>query len=338
MELEAVASVVEEMRDVASTSHDSKKDVKKKGSGRFTKTIKAMMSRNKKIKISTDAQEEQDDETRIVGLTSLKSIIGHTKAAAGVGAFIKAAIAVNRRVVPPTAGCQDPNPMYGSDLGRSLYPVLRGHLRPPTSALKAGVSAMGFGGINAHVVVESGDLPIQRLTPAVCEEALLASAQDGELFVFGADCRASLVAHLQTLRPIVAECAIGDLCDLSASLLAKLPLNPVVRAAIMAGSPASLVEKIDQVLAAPHDAAFDGPQVWLQDCRASSHVRVAFLCPGQGSENLDMARWIIERVPALAERARQLAHISASYNGGPDIMTGKLVVVADQPYPTTYTH
>ncbi|MCI5122065.1 MAG: polyketide synthase, partial [Candidatus Electrothrix sp. AUS4] len=41
---------------------------------------------------------------RSCGVTSLKSIIGHTKAAAGIGGFIKAVMAVNRRVLPPTAG------------------------------------------------------------------------------------------------------------------------------------------------------------------------------------------------------------------------------------------
>jgi acyl transferase domain-containing protein len=30
-----------------------------------------------------------------------------------IGAFIKAVIAVNRRVIPPTAGCKDPSPEFG---------------------------------------------------------------------------------------------------------------------------------------------------------------------------------------------------------------------------------
>jgi acyl transferase domain-containing protein len=49
---------------------------------------------------------------RNCGVTSFKSIVGHTKAAAGIGAFIKAVMAVNRRVLPPTAGLKDPNPIF----------------------------------------------------------------------------------------------------------------------------------------------------------------------------------------------------------------------------------
>ena len=57
-------------------------------------------------------QCDEKASLRSCGITSLKSLVGHTKAAAGVGTFIKAVMAANRRIIPPTAGCDQPNPVF----------------------------------------------------------------------------------------------------------------------------------------------------------------------------------------------------------------------------------
>lgn len=51
---------------------------------------------------------------RSIGVTSFKSIVGHTKAAAGIGGLIKAVLGVNQRIIPPTAGCKEPNSIFES--------------------------------------------------------------------------------------------------------------------------------------------------------------------------------------------------------------------------------
>ena len=100
-------------------------------------------------------------QLRPCGITSLKSIIGHTKAASGIGGLIKAVMAVNRRVVPPTAACSDPHQAFDS-AARRLYPVRHGRQEPADRQLTAGVSSMGFGGINCHLTLVSGDAPDDR--------------------------------------------------------------------------------------------------------------------------------------------------------------------------------
>ncbi|MEP7218164.1 MAG: polyketide synthase, partial [Bacteroidota bacterium] len=109
---------------------------------------------------------------------SVKAIIGHTKAAAGVAGLIKATLALHHQILPPTTGCETPHPEMSGE-----SPVLRalgaGMIWPEDQPLRAGVSAMGFGGINAHVVLESPVPDRRALTPR--EETLLRSAQDTEL-------------------------------------------------------------------------------------------------------------------------------------------------------------
>ncbi|MGH3310681.1 MAG: polyketide synthase, partial [Streptomyces sp.] len=85
---------------------------------------------------------------------SVKSMIGHTMPAAGIAGLIKAALAVHHGVLPPTLHCEDPNPA----LARTGFVPLdrsRPWERPASGApRRAGVNAFGFGGINAHVVLE----------------------------------------------------------------------------------------------------------------------------------------------------------------------------------------
>ncbi|MEZ4270842.1 MAG: polyketide synthase, partial [Myxococcota bacterium] len=128
---------------------------------------------------------------RRCGVTSFKSIVGHTKAAAGVGAFIKAVMAVNQRVIPPTAGCEQPHDVFSDD-SSPLYPVVRGKVLEENAQLRAGVSAMGFGGINVHVTLKSADAPLQKISAGTDKRSAMASYQDSEVYCLAGWDRADL--------------------------------------------------------------------------------------------------------------------------------------------------
>ena len=168
-------------------------------------------------------------QLRPCGITSIKSIIGHTKAASGIAGLIKAAMAVNRRVVPPTAACNDPHQAFDRK-ARRLYPIRLGRLEPSEKVMVAGVSAMGFGGINCHVAIASGDAPDDRLSPVLDETALLAHAQDSEVFALGADDETSMLARIHRLIDLAQGASIAELADLSAELSRQvdpdMPLRP----------------------------------------------------------------------------------------------------------------
>ncbi|WP_435838884.1 beta-ketoacyl synthase N-terminal-like domain-containing protein [Streptomyces abikoensis] len=81
---------------------------------------------------------------------SVKSMIGHTMPAAGAAGLIKAALALHRRTLLPTLHCEDPHPDL---LATRFRPAAEA--RPwEAETRRAGVNAFGFGGINAHVVLE----------------------------------------------------------------------------------------------------------------------------------------------------------------------------------------
>jgi amino acid adenylation domain-containing protein len=87
-------------------------------------------------------------------LGSVKSNIGHLGAAAGVTGLIKAALALEHELIPPTLHFKRPNP--GLDLESSPFFVNAEPLAWERGSLprRAGVSAFGIGGTNVHVVLE----------------------------------------------------------------------------------------------------------------------------------------------------------------------------------------
>ena len=93
--------------------------------------------------------------TASVALGSVKSNIGHLKAAAGAAATLKVALALRDKVLPPSVNCAHTNPDI--DFAHSPLYVnteLRPWTVPPDGVRRAGMSAFGFGGTNFHIVME----------------------------------------------------------------------------------------------------------------------------------------------------------------------------------------
>ncbi len=100
-----------------------------------------------------------------VGVSSIKSQIGHLLGCAGSAGLLKALLAVNKGVLPPNGQFKTLSESH--DLKGSLYIVEDAKPWEPEGGKtrKAGVSSYGFGGINYHMVVEEmtqGYRPMKR--------------------------------------------------------------------------------------------------------------------------------------------------------------------------------
>jgi acyl transferase domain-containing protein/NAD(P)-dependent dehydrogenase (short-subunit alcohol dehydrogenase family) len=107
------------------------------------------------VKALTDVFATSNGQGSWCALGSVKSQIGHTKAAAGAAGLIKAAMALHDKILPPTAKVTQPIEQLAD--GRSAF-YLNTKKRPWISKgaepRRAGVSAFGFGGSNFHCVLE----------------------------------------------------------------------------------------------------------------------------------------------------------------------------------------
>lgn len=215
-------------------------------------------------------------------ISSIKANIGHTKAAAGVAGLIKASLALRAQVLPPAIGCDEPHEQLRAG-ATALRVLKRGELFPPDARLRAGVSAMGFGGINTHVALEVAS-DERRHTLFARERALLSSAQDAELFLFGARDHADLAAQTERLRAYAHRLSRGELTDVAATLARDLG-RARVRAAVVASSPSQLAARLAAL--SPHAHQRGGrrldPAAGIFFNAEPGQTRVGFLFPGQGS-------------------------------------------------------
>jgi enediyne polyketide synthase len=235
----------------------------------------------------TEVRREGAAKAPAAAVASIKANIGHTKAAAGVAGLIKAALAVHQQVVPPATGVREPRPeLQGEEaalrIARDAEPW------PQSQPVRAGVNSFGFGGINAHVTMESAEPP--RNTGLSSLSRLLAeSSQDAELFLFAASSKTELTAALEPLARLASRLSYSELADASTALAAGLG-SGAWRGAIVASSPDELAERVEATLSLLKKGTSGSPQHHLNTAGgiflgvASSFApRIGLLFPGQAS-------------------------------------------------------
>ncbi len=120
------------------------------------------------IEVAALTQAFATDRRGYCALGSVKTNIGHCDVAAGIMGLIKTALALQHRQIPPTVHFQVPNPAI--DFARTPFYVADRLLEWQAEPRRAGVSAFGFGGTNAHVVLE--EAPAPAVEPAATERPL----------------------------------------------------------------------------------------------------------------------------------------------------------------------
>ncbi|PRC47568.1 polyketide synthase, partial [Mycobacterium sp. ITM-2017-0098] len=99
-------------------------------------------------------------------LGAVKSNLGHLEAAAGIAGFAKAVLALQHNRIPGNLGYQNPNPHIPFDKLRLKVVDEHTDWAPAGRPRRAGISSFGFGGTNAHVVIEQAPV----FAPAPVEE------------------------------------------------------------------------------------------------------------------------------------------------------------------------
>jgi acyl transferase domain-containing protein len=214
-------------------------------------------------------------------LGSVKGNIGHTEGAAGIAGFIKACLALDRRLLPPTLHSDSENPQLR--LAEKGLRLAHGPVRLPKGTVRGAVSSFGLGGTNAHVVLASA--PVTR-RPA-------ASGGIGVLTV-----SANSVQALQRNIPTLAETLdgqpeerLGQLCHSTNRVKSSLRY----RIAIAATSTMDVTLELRRLLR-------DADSVAERSARPSGQPRMAFLFTGQGSQYAGMSKALHEACPPYRAR------------------------------------
>ena len=221
---------------------------------------------------------------RPVSVGSVKTNIGHAGSAAGIAGLLKAALAIEHSMIPPSLNYASANPeielkRFGLQVNTTLVPwPVAEHPR------RAGVSSFGMGGTNAHVIVEQP--PAQPETPAGArDEPVIA-------WVLSGRSEQALANQAQRLLAYVADHVDLSVLDVGWSLVATRSVFEH-RAVLVGSDRAALMGGLTNLAAGdPGSGVVVG--------RAKPAGKTAFVFPGQGSQWLGMGRQLYERFPAFA--------------------------------------
>ncbi|MFC7546917.1 SDR family NAD(P)-dependent oxidoreductase [Plantactinospora sp. GCM10030261] len=216
------------------------------------------------------------DDRGWCGLGTVKSNIGHLSQAAGVIGFIKAALAVERGIVPPTINIEEPTPAIDFDSTPFHLVTSVAGWPAETWPRRAAVSSFGIGGTNAHAILQ--EPPARPARPATDRPAYLlrVSAASPTALRDTAD---RLATHL-------AEATDVDLADVAYTLAAGRTQHRH-RGYVVASGPADA-------------AAALRDRKRLRLGAADGEPRVVLLLSGQGAQYAGMGAELYRTEPEFA--------------------------------------
>ncbi|MET7298773.1 type I polyketide synthase [Embleya sp. NPDC005575] len=230
------------------------------------------------------------DAGRPLWLGSLKSNLGHTQAAAGVGGMIKMIMAMRHGVLPGTLHVDRPSTHVDWSAGAvELLTEAREWPSTPGRPRRAGVSAFGASGTNAHLILE--EAPEEETVPDAADQ-VPGSTAGLVPWVVSARSAGALRAQAQKLRDFAAADADPDVVDIGWSLV----------------SSRSRFEHRAVVLGRDRDELVGGLTSLSNGVESAAVVRgvagevggVVFMFPGQGTQWAGTARQLYDTFPVFA--------------------------------------
>nr|WP_282434937.1 type I polyketide synthase [Nocardia panacis] len=225
------------------------------------------------------------DADRPLWLGSLKSNIGHTQAAAGAAGVIKMVMAMCHGVLPKTLHVDAPSSHVDWTTGRvELLTAARDW--PETGRpRRAGVSAFGVGGTNAHVILEQAPVaePAELVGSVELDDAVwVLSGRGGE----------ALAGQARRLGRYLERCPDLGVADVARSLLGRSVFEH--RAVIVGGDRSELMAGLAAV-------AEQVPASGVVSGVAHEQGKTVLVFPGQGAQWLGMGRQLHAMFPVFAQ-------------------------------------
>ncbi len=274
-----------------------------------------------------------------IGLTSVKSQIGHLKSAAGVAGVVKAAMAIHEKVLPPQINFDKPNHFIKWEETPFYVITKPGEWKRISSDIprRCAVSAFGFGGTNFNVVLEEFDRDIyyswkkakedqgkspipspepEVKTATVSNEAEISLDMDkvrayleteghkeGEAFLFSSDNPIDLLK--QASASVIKAKEIVEKGGRFRDAFEMPSYEGRYRLGIMAKDPDHYEKQLEMLKKVGMNEkalmALANKGIFVGDKERIDHGNVCFMFPGQGSQYINMFRDLAEKFKPVME-------------------------------------
>ena len=233
------------------------------------------------------------EQKNFCAIGSVKTNIGHLDAAAGVAGLIKTALSLKHRLIPPSLNFEQPNPQI--DFANSPFYVNTQlqEWQSGSSPRRAGVSSLGMGGTNAHLVLEEAPtLPVS------------SSSRPWQLLLLSAKTESALETATQNLSQHLELHPDLNLADVAYTLqLGRRDFNH--RRILVCVDTQAAIDTLNQ-------PASQRVSTRLLDSATPS---VTFVFPGEDELNIQTGRELYETEPVFRQHLEQCCLILEPYLG-----------------------
>ncbi|MEH2262944.1 beta-ketoacyl synthase N-terminal-like domain-containing protein [Nostoc sp.] len=230
------------------------------------------------ISALTNVFRESTDKKGFCAIGSVKTNIGHLDAAAGVTSLIKTVLALKQKQIPPSLNFEEPNPEI--DFANSPFYVNTKLTEWKTTYTprRAGVSSLGIGGTNVHVILE--------------EASILAESSPSrtwQLLVLSAKTDSALKSATVNLTNYLKQHPDLNLADVAYTLQCGRQVFEHRQTVVC--------QDITDAIAALED-----PKRLLASVQETEERSLAFMFPGLGTQYVNMALELYQSEPTFRQQ------------------------------------
>ncbi|HEY6186971.1 MAG TPA: beta-ketoacyl synthase N-terminal-like domain-containing protein [Pyrinomonadaceae bacterium] len=248
--------------------------------------------------------ERRDGQPCAIG--SVKSNIGHAEAAAGIASLIKVALSLKHQAIPPSLHFDEPNPHIPFEELQLRVQQALGPWPEKSGPALAGVSAFGFGGTNAHLILE--EAPSRAHLNTEDDEAAARSMHLLPLSAHNAEALQSLALAYRELLSSSDEAGdngyLSSLCNTASTRRGHLDY----RLAVAGSSREEIIERLE---AFARGEASNG----LAHGRALAgrNRKLVFVFSGYGGQWWGMGRELLEHEPVFLRAVEECDELLRSF-------------------------
>lgn len=221
---------------------------------------------------------------------SVKTNIGHLDAAAGVAGLIKTVLALKHKLIPPSLNFEQPNPEI--DFANSPFFVNTKLTQWKCKERRAGISSLGMGGTNAHVILEEAP----NVEPS-------SSSRPWQLLVISAKTESALEAATHNLTQHLIQHSDLNLADVAYTLqVGRREFN--YRRMLVCRDIDDAVRVLQQ-----------SEQRVLTQLYEPCNSQIAFMFPGQGAQYVEMGKELYQTEPIFRDQVKRCCEILIPHLG-----------------------